>query len=713
VNNVADHRNEADWSALYRSLFEAYPDAMLLVDGDGCIVVANPAAQVLLGYAAEQLAGLSVDALVPDLARSRHVAYREAYASAPRPRPMGTQADLRARRGDGSEVRVEIALSPLTLGSQRFVVAAVRNIEDYPRVVQAQQRARYSEAVARLGRLAIDQREPEGLLRLVPHVAGEALQAQTAVLFLLEPDHSAFRVAAGMGLAPQEQIGMLVPNQPDTSPGYLLVTGEPTVIEDYRRETRFAVPPAYLAQGWISALAVPLVDRGRPLGALAVRASRPARFGHDEVHFLESLANLVVARLQRARDEAALQHAQRLDAVGQLTGGVAHDFNNLLTVIQGNLQLLEEHPALAADAMAANAVAAALRAGRRGAELTAKLLAFARRQVLMPAQVDVPALLRSLADMLRRTIDARIRIELSLDDACPPCLVDAAQLEAALLNLAINARDAMPGGGLLRLSAAASPLLPPDVAAELGCLSLGVSPYVLVSVADSGLGMTPEVRERAFEPFFTTKEKGRGTGLGLSTAYGFVSQSNGALRCESAPGAGTTMRLYLPAASTAPVQPAGSADSPTPPRLPAGLRVLLVEDEADVRTTVRQHLSALGCEVHDCATAEAAMQVLGDTQVDGARSAPAAPGAAGAMGAFDLVLSDVALGPGMRGTELAQRVRTRWPRLRVLLMSGYASGTPDGPAAVWPDLLRPALQKPFDRHQLARAMAAELAGRPG
>ena len=197
-------------------------------------------------------------------------------------------------------------------------------------------------------------------------------------------------------------------------------------------------------------LAVPLSDRGRTIGTVVVCSRLAQRFGADEQRFLESLSNLLATSLQRAQSEDALKHAQRLESVGQLTGGIAHDFNNLLTVIQGNLQVLEELPALADDAYGQQLVAAAARASRRGAELTGKLLAFSRRQVLQPSSLNVGQLLQSLADMLRRTLDQRIHIEVDMRRACPPVLADPGQLESALLNIAINARDAMREGGTLR-----------------------------------------------------------------------------------------------------------------------------------------------------------------------------------------------------------------------------------------------------------------------
>ena len=676
-----------DETSVFRALFAAYPDALLLVDAQGQIVLANPVASDLLGYSLDELVGLSVDALVPDSIRPRHAAYRDAYGVNPRPRPMGTQMELVAKRRDGSEVMVEIALSPLHGEGLPYVVAAIRGIGAYPRVKQALQRARYSEYVAQMGRLAVDARDPQVVLEQVPRVAVEGLQADACVVFLLEPNRLEFKVASGIGLVNGEEVGMLVPSRPDTPSGFVLAQGRPVVIPDYRQERRFAVPPSYLEAGLVSAVAVPLSDRGRTVGALTVRARRALTFGDDEIRFVESLANLLTSSLQRAQSEEALNHAQRLESVGQLTGGIAHDFNNLLTVIQGNLQVLEEHPAIQGDEYGQQLVTAAARASRRGAELTSKLLAFSRRQVLRPSRVDVTAMLQSLADMLRRTLDQRIRIEVEVAPDCPPCLADPGQLESALLNIAINARDAMPEGGQLFFRCRPSPGLPPQAAREMGSAPEAADAYVAISISDTGAGMPEAVKERAFEPFFTTKEAGRGTGLGLSTVYGFVKQSHGAIELDSTPGAGTTVTLHIPSLPEARATDTGG--QAVTGQLPPGLKVLLVEDEPEVRAVMRTFLDSLGSKVIGCANADQALIRL-QAEPD-----------------VDVLLSDIALGPGMRGTELAQRARAARPGLAVLLMSGYSTEltqAEDGGKGLRDELLR----KPFGKADLAAALTRVL-----
>ena len=686
-----------DENTVFRSLFSAYPDSLLLVDLTGRIVLANPSAARLLGYTTGELQGLSVEELVPDSIRPRHADYRRAYGHNPKPRPMGTQMDLVARRRDGSEVMVEIALSPLQDQGLPYVVAAIRDIGAYPRVKQALQRARYAEHIAQISRLAVDTNDLDQMIRQVPAVAAEALQVEIAQVYLLEPDGQAFRVAGGVGLLPGEPVGAVLAHRPDTPPGYVAAQGgNPVLVTDYASETRFRAPEAYIRHGLVSALGVPLLDKGRVVGVLTVRSRQPQRFGDDETRFIQSLANLLTTILQRTQSDEALRHAQKLESVGQLTGGIAHDFNNLLTVIQGNLQVLEELPSMEGDEYAQQLVASAGRAARRGGELTGKLLAFSRRQVLQPSHVDMEAMLNSLADMLRRTLDQRIRIAVEVAPDCPCCIADPGQLESALLNIAINARDAMHDGGELGFGARPCRLLPAALRRELTD-SLGTPPadddYVEISIGDNGTGMAESVKDRAFEPFFTTKEAGRGTGLGLSTVYGFVKQSKGGITIDSSPGHGTKLTLYIPRVPDDCTARIGTKDAPT--TVPPGLKVMLIEDEPEVMRVVQSFLAGWQCEVTALLSAEQALPVLLARDED-----------------FDLLISDIVLGAGMRGTELAARARQMRPRISVLLMSGYAADLLSGDATTDIAGLE-LLRKPFTRETMAVAIVRVLASRNG
>ena len=702
---------------IYRSLFVACPDALLLVDRQGMILLANPQASHLLGYGEHELVGLSVDALVPAAIRPRHAAHRQSYGQHPRARPMGTQMELVARRRDGSEVRVEIALSPLQDHGLPYVVAAVRGIDNYPRVQQALRRARYSECLAQMARLAVDEPALQVMLQRLPEAVAEVVQADSAALWLLEPGKGEFRVVGGANLLPGETLGMRMRNEPGSAEGHAADSATAVCVADFAAQTRFAMPPLCHDHGLRSALAMPLVDRGQVMGVLTLRCRQPRTFAADELQFVESIASLLATRLQRAHSEEALQHVQRLETVGQLTGGIAHDFNNLLTIIQGNLQVLEDRPSMQSDETAAECLAAAMRASQRSAELTHKLLAFSRRQALSPRLLDVAALLHGLAGMLRRTLDRSIDVQLNTHAL--HCVADPAQLESALLNLAVNARDAMPGGGVLRLSCQPLVAFSSDLAAELSAGLAEGRRYAVIEVSDNGAGMSADVMQRAFEPFFTTKELGRGTGLGLSTVFGFVKQSLGTVRLRSVVGQGSTVMIVLPsvpaeqAADTADMadgapaadvagepHPANTVDSVaparagTPPALRAGLRVLLVEDESEVRQTVANTLRALGCQVTALENAEQALALLNEHPHPNSQDMP------------DLLLSDVALGAGKPGTELARLVQARWPAMGRLLMSGYVYDAEHGARATTDDEL---LRKPFDRAALLAAIGRALA----
>lgn len=352
---------------------------------------------------------------------------------------------------------------------------------------------------------------------------------------------------------------------------------------------------------------------------------------------------------ERKRAEEQLRQAHKMEAIGQLTGGIAHDFNNLLTVLQGNLGLLSEHTV--GDEFAQSLTDTALKASERGAELTQRLLAFSRQQVLTPKVWDINALVVDAVEMARRTLGAEIQIETLLNDTLRNAEVDRQQFENAILNLAINARDAMPKGGKLSLETTNATFAQPVGNGENG-ISAGA--YVKITVRDTGAGMTADVARRAFEPFFSTKDVGKGSGLGLSMVYGFARQSGGLAELQSVPGQGTTVALYLPAADGAvagiPVDP-----PPRQQQSPGGGETLfVVEDDEGVRAFVTAALRGAGYQVIEAADGSAAMARL--------RDAPA----------IDLLISDVILPHGSNGREIAAAVTRRQPQARVLFMSGYA-----------------------------------------
>lgn len=385
-----------------------------------------------------------------------------------------------------------------------------------------------------------------------------------------------------------------------------------------------------------------LAERERAEAQLRELADTLEQKVADRTQALGAANDRLLAEIaERERAEVRLVQAQKMEAIGQLTGGVAHDFNNLLTAVIGSLDLLLRRTD---SEMVQRLGGNALQAAERGAKLTAQLLAFSRRQRLSPVPVDPNSIIGEMSDLLARSIGSHLSVETRLDPGLWRALADPTQLEVMILNLAINARDAMPEGGRLTISTTNVSGVPPQLASELKARD-----YVAVTIADTGTGMPPHVLERAFEPFFTTKKQGKGTGLGLAQLYGFARQSGGTARIESAVGEGTSVTIYLPRTDAeveegrTPILEAVSA---------ANARILVVDDDEDVRTVAAAMVQELGFEVATASGGEAALALLGTEH-------------------FDLVLTDVAM-PGMNGVELARRARAALPRLPLLFASGYA-----------------------------------------
>jgi PAS domain S-box-containing protein len=353
---------------------------------------------------------------------------------------------------------------------------------------------------------------------------------------------------------------------------------------------------------------------------------------------------------ERERAEDALRHAQKMEAVGQLTGGIAHDFNNMLTGIIGSLDLMQRYIANGRADEIGRFTEAAVSSANRAAALTHRLLAFSRRQSLDRKKLDVNELVHSLEDLIRRTKGDPIELELRLTDNAWPVSTDVSQLENALLNLVINARDAMPEGGKLLIETANVYLDGSDIT-TLEPVKAG--DYLMLAVSDNGTGMTPSVRSKAFDPFFTTKPIGQGTGLGLSMIYGFAQQSGGHVSLDSVPGQGTCVRLYLPRLKTPELQAAEVEPVSVTPPTASGETVMVVEDDPAVRMLVLDLLKELGYRGYEAQDATSAMPLLeSDSRID-------------------LLVTDVGL-PGMNGRQLAEIARQHRPGLKVLFMTGYA-----------------------------------------
>ncbi len=384
---------------------------------------------------------------------------------------------------------------------------------------------------------------------------------------------------------------------------------------------------------------------------------------------LEARVEARTAELMAA--EAALRHSQKMEAVGQLTGGIAHDFNNMLQGITGSLEMAQRRVEQGRAGEAGHHLALGRKSVQRAAALTRRLLAFARQLPLDPVPVSLDKLAVGMEELIRRTVGPSVQVEVRLGDGSWLVLCDEGQLENALLNLAVNARDAMPEGGWLTISTGEAQLSAADLAGEDGTAP---GAFVTVAVTDTGAGMTPEVAARAFEPFFTTKPLGQGTGLGLSQIYGFVRQSGGVVRLESAPGRGTTVRIFLPRHQPAPADDAGEGDE-------AGDVVLLVEDEDNLRQTVAEWLRDLRYRVLEAPDGAAALRLL-----DGGER-------------VDVLVADMGLPGGLDGRQVAEAARERRPGLPVLFMTGYAETAKPGAETIG---------KPFSLDVLAERIGAVL-----
>lgn len=404
-----------------------------------------------------------------------------------------------------------------------------------------------------------------------------------------------------------------------------------------------------------------------------------ARQAEADLKRINELLELRVseALAEKAKAEGDLVHAQRMEAVGRLTGGVAHDFNNLLTVVIGALDILLRSPDDAAKRQKMGQ--AALAAARRGERLTHQLLAFSRRQTLRPEVVDLSAVILDGEPLLKRAVGDAVDLRLDLQPRDTRVHIDVPQFEAALLNLVVNARQAVGDGGWVGVQTCDCAVHPGEV------IDLPPGRYVCVTVSDNGPGMAADVVAQAFEPFFTTKSVGKGTGLGLSQVYGFARQSGGAAHIISEIGRGTEIKLYLPPAAGQPAPTMVEPIKASPDQIIGG-RLLLVEDDPDVASVARALLGELGLEVHTASAAAQALAMLAEER-------------------FDMMLSDVVMPGGMTGIQLAQRCARTWPAMKVVLTSGYVGDDVD---TALRDSPWPLLRKPYSRDQLAQILGEPL-----
>ena len=410
-------------------------------------------------------------------------------------------------------------------------------------------------------------------------------------------------------------------------------------------------------------------------------AAGEMRLHSGATHYVGSIRDLS----ERVRMEEQARRSQKLEVVGQLTGGLAHDFNNLLTVILGNLDVASEMAR--SDSALRSAIDHALSAAERGEAITRRLLAFARQQTLQPQPLDLGEVIRGMSQLFSRTLSGNVEVKTAIAETVWPVLADKNEVESALLNLAVNARDAMQEGGILTIRVQNEHLR--RAAEANGTFALPAGDYVAVSVSDTGAGMNEDILAQAFEPFFTTKEPGKGTGLGLSMVYGFAKQSKGDVKLSSQVGRGTTVTMYLPRTEREVRRPGPAGDGRAPND--SAQSILVVEDDDLVRRTVATHLAQFGFWVTTAANGPEALKILDD-------------GAA-----VDVIFTDIVMPGGMSGRDLAREAVKRRPGIKVIFTSGYdVQAASEGPLSETADFL----PKPFRRQDLIRKIRDALGSGP-
>jgi PAS domain S-box-containing protein len=581
-------------------VLEAAPDGVVMVGPDGSIEYVNRAIEELFGYTRDELIGVVIERLIPGRLRGGHVSVRAEYQQHPRRRPAGPGLRLQALRKDGSEVPVEISLAPVTVGEHPSVVATVRDATEQRKLE--------------------DERVSDARAGAVEEIVGTL---DVIVWESMTPDRQSLTYLGG-----RTEMLLGYPRARWLAPGFWMSLIHPddrmaalTFFENGREKDSFDLTyRAIAADGEIHELRdIVSVTRG------------PDR----EIRRLQGvITNITERRVASTR----LDHAHKMEAVGQLAGGIAHDFNNLLTIVSGYARRLSRHPGLADARPDLEQI---LAASDRAAELTRQLLRFARRGRTDAALLDVGAVVSELEPMLRRLLAADIELAVTPAGGLPSVLMDRAGLEQIVMNLVINASDAMPSGGKLSLRTAAIEVDETQAAVH-GATG---GRYLRLTVTDTGSGIAPEMMERIFEPFVTTKGD-RGSGLGLVTVAATVEQAGGWIDVESAVGKGTVLTVMLPGSGSA-AEPAGDTD---------GARrttVLLVEDEPALRTLVATMLSEQGYAVLRAGDGDEAITV-----------------AERHSGTIDLLVTDIVM-PRRSGPELAAQLRGQLPGLEVLFMSGY------------------------------------------
>ncbi len=604
------------------AVLEASPNAILAVDAQARITYVNPQAEATFGYPRGELLGNLVELLIPDQVAERHVGHRDGFLAHPVPRPIGIGLDLAGRRKDGTVFPVEISLSSVDTDEGVQVFATVVDIS-----------ARI--AARRSAESALE--ESESRFRAVLEASPDAIIAvdEAACITYVNP-----QAVTAFGYERAELLGQAVE----------------MLLPDRVAERHVGQRAAFIARPVARPVGIGLDLAGRRKDGTEF----PVEISLSPVKTAEGIQVFatVVDITARKTAESQLLQAQKLESIGRLAGGIAHDFNNMLFAISGYAEMLAQDlspdaPGPLDRAAALHSVEAITQATERATVLTSQLLAFGRRRVVRPIVLDLNARIRALEPMLQPLIGEQVRLHLSLDPGIGHLQADPGQLDQILVNLVVNARDAMPDGGTVMIETSNASI------GETGAtehVEVGAGRYVIMAVSDTGIGMDPATRQHIFEPFFTTKEVGKGTGLGLATIYGIVRQAGGHITLDSDQGKGSTFKLYFPRDDGQP------ADELTPasatPTTGSG-RILVVEDDDVVRHMTVSLLKRAGYDV---------------TAVrDGARALGLVNEFAGQI---DVLVTDVVM-PGMSGTEVADHFIEHAPMVGVVLLSGYTGETAD------------------------------------
>jgi PAS domain S-box-containing protein len=638
---------------LFQSFIDSCSGAALITDAAFRILAANQRGLLLL-KAREALGRNVFDFLGSEEAERVREATAKALQSS-----AGASLDSLLEHSDGARFHSEWRVLPL-FGRTRELQALILRLEE---------QAPAGRPEAELASLALNVSNrawTEEKLRRANETLRAFIEATPLAMVAIDAEEKIFKWNSAaerlFGWSKSEVLGRFLPFEPSGKPGerlFLLETlrrGEQVTLEAVRRKKGGA-----LAEVSISAAALFASD-GIPSGAVAV------------------ISDIT----ERKRLEDQLRQAQKMEAVGRLAGGIAHDFNNLLTVITGYDEMLLN--SLALDSRARGQALEILRAAEKATALSKQLLAFSRRQVAHPALIDINPVARNMSNMLRRLIGEDIELVMLLEPPLATVRADPNQIEQIILNLVVNARDAMPDGGRITIETGVA-----ELGDEYVQTHFDIDPgrYVCISVTDTGHGMTPKVQSHIFEPFFTTKGLGEGTGLGLSTIYGIVKQNNGSIWLYSEPGKGSTFKIYLPAVDAEP-QETSAGSSVILER--GSETILLVEDEAGLREMVEQLLEGQGYTVLSAANSYEATQLCSSHR-----------------GPVDLLLTDVVM-PKTSGQELARRLQTLRRRMRILYMSGYPTETIVRHGDIEPGAAF--LEKPFTPEALAKKVRAVLDGTP-